>query len=158
MGQWLFSFHGRLGRGRWWAAVLIQILVVLGAALLLAPLVPQDGPPDEDLFRLEPGGGDVEMLAVIVMAIAVIVSVWIGLATSVTRLHDMGRSGWWLVPLYAVGLIGSGIAQLARAPGPQAGNELFGLIGLVVSLLPLIYLGAFPGQPGVNEYGEDPRA
>lgn len=98
------------------------------------------------------------MVAVIIMAIAFIVSVWIGLATSVKRLHDLGRSGWWLVPLYVVGLIGSGIAQVARAPGPQPGTELFGLIGLVVSLLPLIYLGAFSGQHGLNQYGEDPRA
>jgi uncharacterized membrane protein YhaH (DUF805 family) len=49
-----------------------------------------------------------------------------GLAVSVRRLHDIGKSGWWVL----IGLIP--------------------LVGWVI----LIYWGVQPGQPAANEYGE----
>lgn len=52
-----------------------------------------------------------------------------GLAVSVRRLHDIGRSGWWLL--------------IALIP--------FG--GLV-----LLVFDCLKGTPGPNEYGPDPKA
>lgn len=52
-----------------------------------------------------------------------------GLAVAVRRLHDMGKSGWWIL----IGLI-----------------PIIGWIWLIVLL-------ATDGQPGENEYGLNPK-
>lgn len=52
------------------------------------------------------------------------------LAVSVRRLHDIGRSGWWMLLLF-VPLVGSVI---------------------------LLVLATFNGQPGPNAFGPDPKA
>ena len=51
-----------------------------------------------------------------------------GIAVSVRRLHDTGRSGWWLL--------------LALLP----------LVNLI-----LIYFYVCDSQPGANQYGENPK-
>ncbi|AMO23453.1 DUF805 domain-containing protein [Ramlibacter solisilvae] len=50
------------------------------------------------------------------------------LAVGARRLHDIGKSGWWM---------------------------LLGLIP-VIGWLVLIYFAIQPGQPGANEYGQPP--
>ena len=52
------------------------------------------------------------------------------LGVSVRRLHDINRSGWWI---------------------------LIGFVPLVGALL-LIYWYVQPGTPGKNDYGSDPKA
>ena len=52
-----------------------------------------------------------------------------GLAVSVRRLHDIGRSGWWL---------------------------LLSLIPLVGSIILIIWC-CFDSQPGANQYGSNPK-
>lgn len=53
-----------------------------------------------------------------------------GIAVSVRRLHDTGRSGWWLL--------------IAFIP----------LIGAIV----LLVFMALDSEPGHNEYGQSPKA
>ena len=52
-----------------------------------------------------------------------------GLAVSVRRLHDIGRSGWWL---------------------------LLSLIPLVGAIILIIWC-CFDSQPGANQYGSNPK-
>lgn len=52
-----------------------------------------------------------------------------GIAAGVRRLHDIGKSGWWLL--------------IAFIP-------LIGVIWLIVLL-------ATDGQPGANQYGDNPK-
>ena len=52
-----------------------------------------------------------------------------GIAVSVRRLHDTGRSGWWL---------------------------LIGFIPLLGAIV-LLFFMAQEGQPGPNQYGADPK-
>lgn len=98
------------------------------------------------------------------------------LAVSARRLHDTGRSAWWLTS-YLV----SGVASVALAAAgfvlAFSGEEFFsdfdfedvelvrlvivlllGLAaGLAASLLPLV-LCALPGTVGPNRFGDDPLA
>jgi len=102
------EFSGRARRREYWMFVLINFLI--GCALgVIGALV-------HGLSFLS----WLYSLAVLVPSIAV----------SVRRLHDTGRSGWWLL----IGLI-----------------PLIGLIVLIVFL-------ATDGEPGDNEYGPNPKS
>ena len=102
------EFSGRARRREYWTFALISFLI--GCALgVIGALV-------HGLAFLS----WVYSLAVLVPSIAV----------SVRRLHDTGRSGWWLL----IGLI-----------------PLIGLIVLIVFL-------ATDGEPGDNEYGPNPKS
>ena len=97
------DFSGRASRSEFWWFVLFQILVSIIASILGAMIHP----------------------AVSIVSLALILP---GLGVSVRRLHDVGRSGWWL---------------------------FICLIPLVGPLL-LLYWNVQPGQPGSNPFGEPP--
>ncbi len=91
-----------------------------------------------------------------------------GLAVSIRRLHDSGRSAWWLLILYAPLVIAGGLlvfGGLMAVASIGLGIEV-GLVGLaIVALSGLIGLGAFarwiyvfvqPSQPVTNTYGPQP--
>ncbi len=91
-----------------------------------------------------------------------------GLAVSVRRLHDSGRSAWWLLILYAPLAIAGGLlvfGGLMAVASIGLGVEV-GLVGLaIMGLSGLVALGAFawwlyvfvqPGQLGMNTYGPQP--
>lgn len=107
------EFDGRARRREYWGFVLVNLLVLILLAV-----------PDALLGLATPGTG-VGLSAIYVLAVAV---PW--LAVTVRRLHDVGRSGWWVL----VGFI------------PYAGA----IVLLVFALL--------DSQPGNNEYGPNPKA
>ena len=102
------EFSGRARRREYWMFVLINFLIGCGLGVIGALV--------HGLSFLS----WLYSLAVLVPSIAV----------SVRRLHDTGRSGWWLL----IGLI-----------------PLIGLIVLIVFL-------ATDGEPGDNEYGPNPKS
>jgi uncharacterized membrane protein YhaH (DUF805 family) len=104
-------FTGRSRRKEYWFFVLFNLLISLGLGFL-------DG-----WFGL--GGAAIGLLSG-VYALAIVVP---AIAVSVRRLHDTGKSGWWL------------------------------LIGLVPLLGPLVLLFFMiqDGEPGSNRYGENPK-
>jgi len=155
--QWLFSFYGRIGRGRWWAAVLVQLAIVMAAGLLLMPFTSFRPSPPGAPVPMQPLDEGLGALAVIVMLAATFVSFWIGLASSVKRLHDMGQSGWWLIALYLIAVVGNALVNAGAGRGAPDGAGVIVLMGVVLSIAPLIYLGAFSGQDGPNRFGADPR-
>ena len=91
------------------------------------------------------------------------------LAVSARRLHDTGRSAWWLL-LYLASILATGIAfaalVLAFVIGDDRGNDeaalgvaliaiVSFLIALGCSIAPLIFY-VLPGTVGPNRYGPDP--
>lgn len=100
----LFGFKGRIGRGSWWLAQLLAIPVVyLFGFTALAGLgmnVPEGGEADAAT-----GGG-----IVLAIGLALVVAIWINVATTVKRFHDRGKSGAWFFIVF-VPFIG-GIWQL----------------------------------------------
>jgi uncharacterized membrane protein YhaH (DUF805 family) len=71
---------------------------------------------------------------------------------AVPRLHDVGRSGWWLLPLFA----GEFLAVAIGWSGGADGILLAGGIYVLLCLFLLIVLGFVPGQPSANRWGEPP--
>lgn len=92
------TFSGRATRSEYWWFILCEVLIIVGVSAISDRL-----------------GG----LAGLLLFLPV-------LAAGARRLHDIGRSGWWL---------------------------LVNLIPLIGFLL-LIYWTVQPSQPGANEFGE----
>lgn len=71
----------------------------------------------------------------------------------VPRLHDVGKSGWWAggVVLAEIVLV---VISFVTLPIDTATIPV-GIFAIVVLGL-LIWLGAIPGQPETNKYGEPP--
>ena len=91
------------------------------------------------------------------------------LSVSARRLHDTGRSAWWLL-LYLGSILAMGIAFAALVlafvisfdTGNNGGASSAGLIAMVsffialgCSIAPLIFY-VLPGTVGPNRYGPDP--
>jgi uncharacterized membrane protein YhaH (DUF805 family) len=108
------DFNGRARRTEYWMFTLVSVIVGLVLGLV-----------DEVVF-VGPGLSTTGWLHTI-YSVAVLVPT---LAVSARRLHDTGRSGWWLL----IGLIP--------------------LIGVVV----LIVFFALEGRRSCNAYGPDPKA
>ena len=106
-------FSGRSQRKEYWFFVLFSLIVTLVLSLVDSSV---------GLFDVEAGVGllsGLYSLAVLVPSIAV----------GVRRLHDTGRSGWWLL------------------------ISLVPLIGVIV----LIVLMALDSEPGDNRFGPNPK-
>lgn len=89
--KFFFSFEGRFGRGQYWACQVLQLVVILGFAVVVGMLFAAMGVPASAAG--DPIG--------IVMAFAYF---WMVLASHAKRWHDLGRSGWWqLVALIPFG-------------------------------------------------------
>jgi uncharacterized membrane protein YhaH (DUF805 family) len=138
----LFSFFGRTGRGGFWLGVLMSMIfsiIAFGIAYALFGMpmtmvgpdgvpVPFGAPPPEGATPI------MNMPALGVIGVGYLLAIWTSLATAVKRLHDRGKSGWWLVLMYLLSLV------------------VVGAIWIIVEL------GILEGQEGPNKYGADPRA
>ncbi|MEG3619578.1 DUF805 domain-containing protein [Magnetovibrio sp. PR-2] len=123
--KWVwFSFQGRLNRKAYWLKGQVPMMLInFGVQIFLSLLS----------FVLVAGagaGGAVlgGITALIVMLPFMIFSLWVGLAITAKRFHDLGSSAWWIlgffIPFY---------------------NLWLG-----------IKLMFFRGTPGANDYGPDP--
>lgn len=84
---------------------------------------------------LEYGGG---------VATGVMLVAWI------RRLHDLGRTGWWAAAI----LFWQAVAgALAFGLG---GETAVALVSIPAILVPLLWMGAAPGQPFENRFGPPP--
>jgi uncharacterized membrane protein YhaH (DUF805 family) len=101
------GFSGRARRTEYWMFFLINLIIVvvldlIGMAIKVSTLL-----------------GGIYGLAVLIPSLAV----------GVRRLHDTGRSGWWL---------------------------LIGLIPVIGTIILIVFM-ATEGQPGDNQYGPNPK-
>ncbi len=108
------DFSGRARRREFWSFALVNFAIAIGLFLLATILGKVIG-----LL------GGLVMLVYYLYSLAVLVP---GLAVGVRRLHDTGKSGWFML--------------LALIP----------LVGLV-----LLYFMTIEGDDGTNAYGPDPK-
>jgi len=152
-GNLLFGFGGRINRAKWWLTVLIYIIISVVAAIIAASVG--------------------ETVGNLVTLAAIIPQLWIYLAGGVKRLHDLNRTGAWLVvfilgPIILVILffviVGMDVlvaianqnldaATIARV-GITGG--IVGLLVFILGVWALIWLGCLRGTVGPNQYGPDP--
>jgi uncharacterized membrane protein YhaH (DUF805 family) len=114
------DFNGRTARAPFWYYVLAYIVLYIAASILDGMFVGGGFTPYGGFYyHPQPFTG--------LLALALLLP---GLGISVRRLHDIDRSGWWI---------------------------LIGIIPIVGWLL-LIYWYAQPGTKGANKFGAEPEA
>jgi uncharacterized membrane protein YhaH (DUF805 family) len=132
MDAWdlFFNLRGRINRAKWWLFVVAAIGVLSLVVLAL---------------REAPQGsiGLILILYLLVLAASVPIHV--------KRLHDRGRSGWWLLGFY--GLIALTFpARHSLGLDPMLSQS----VALAVLAWMVIDLGCLRGTSGPNRYGPDP--
>lgn len=70
----------------------------------------------------------------------------------IPRLHDLGRSGWWIAAVFALRL--ALLAPVLWIP-LDAVDIYYGVVTLAM-IAPFIVLGCLPGQKVANRFGEPP--
>ena len=147
-----FKFNGRATRAENWWWVLFTVL----AGIVLAVLDTLTG--TMGMFGDSGLLGGLFELGVIVPS----------LALGVRRLHDINRTGWWLLLVFGffpIAAIGGGILLVSfflldnfliltvLGFAMVIGGGILGLIGIIV----LIVWAIKQGDTGPNKYGPDPR-
>jgi uncharacterized membrane protein YhaH (DUF805 family) len=135
----LFSFGGRINRGKYWLGVLIVILAYVAAAIIFGVFYAVAGTAGAII-------GGIALLA------AFVVGVWGSIAIGIKRLHDREKSGWWLLLFYLVPGMMSGIGQ---AMGDIMGIAI-SLASFAITIWGFVELGCLKGTTGPNQYGPDP--
>ena len=136
------DFGGRASRSEYWFFVLFQMLAGLAAALVDVRYFGVDMSED----RTGPVGSAVGLVLFLPL-----------MAVSWRRLHDIGRSGWWIGGFWLV-LVGALLLVFSSAASGQSlGTALQVMIGLgvgslVYGLIMLVFL-CTRGDPGPNRYG-----
>jgi len=130
----LFTFQGRVNRGKFWLTVLIYFIAML-VAVALGLLVPVIG----------------LILAIVIYVVIAVSGIFVG----IKRLHDRDKSGWWLLVFYLVPGVLSGVGE---ASGMQIVVMITGLISLAIAIWMFVELGCLRGTVGDNQYGSDPLA
>jgi uncharacterized membrane protein YhaH (DUF805 family) len=144
----MFSFRGRINRGKWWLALVVFIVygvitsvvagVVFGTSLI--------------------GSSEIGATAVVgigIMLIAYLAALVAGIAVGVKRLHDRNKSGWWLLLFYILPAVLSGVGE---ASGNAAIASLLALIAVAIYVWGFVELACLRGTVGPNKYGPDPLA
>jgi uncharacterized membrane protein YhaH (DUF805 family) len=145
------DFSGRASRAEYWwyfLALMVAFIVarIVDSILGLGHMV---------FYAYGPLAG-LLWLATIVPSIAV----------GVRRLHDTGRTGWWVLLPIVPYCLAIGIGGPAMLAGMAAGGGvgfaagmalagLFMLIGFVCAIILLVFM-VLPSTPGDNRYGPNP--
>ncbi len=145
-----FSFRGRIGRGRYLILTLLYSLVwVLGSVVLITLAVLNDHPPDDATTNGTIVGF---VLSSVVAAILAFVFV-LGLAsTGVRRLHDRGKSGYWLLFYYLLP------SMLSRNAGLDPVGLILCFAAAGISIWVIVDLGFLRGEAGSNAFGPNPSS
>ena len=81
---------------------------------------------------------------------------WVYFATSIKRLHDRDKSGWWMVPFFAIPGLYNQFAD--RLPDEFYSSMLLGLIAFALCTWGLIELCFLKGSRKTNRFGANPLA
>lgn len=138
-----FSFSGRANRKRYWltALALCGLLAVAGLVLGLLAGIPTIG------------------IVFGVLLFASLAAWFVALlANSARRLHDRGKSAWWLLLFSGLPGLLSGLGSLISIGASEdvvAVGSLVSVLGLPFSIWGLVVIGFLKGTVGPNKYGDD---
>lgn len=153
----LFSFNGRINRGKWWLAILIFVIYsvvasIVGALLFggsIANIVASDG--EFDAASLV-GPALIGIAVALLLYLVLLIS---SIAVGVKRLHDRNKSGWWLLLFFLLpGVLGA----IGQSMGDSPIGLLLGLAALVIYIWMFVEFACLRGTVGPNKYGPDPLA
>jgi uncharacterized membrane protein YhaH (DUF805 family) len=144
--DWLrlfFSFRGRLDRAGYWTVSLTWF----GLALVAAVVWPGSG-----MSGLLFGGTDPVGVPAVLAAVPALVS---SLAVCVRRLHDRGKSGWWMAVFVICPLL-EALASLTNIVASVSVPLM--ILSIAIGVWAFIELACLPGSAGANRYGPAPLA
>jgi len=144
------GFRGRARRSEYWYWTLATIIASFAVSIVEAAILGIDG--TSPLSAL--------------MSIAIFLP---GLAVTFRRLHDTGRSGWWIGGFYlgllafffAIGALAFGTFTLGE--GNTTGSSIFGIIGIIIGMGVILYAISMlvflctDSDFGPNKYGPNPK-
>ncbi len=171
----LFEFDGRINRAKVWLALLVILVWMMFLAMLMLVVEQMFGNPVKsihfnlnDIFafvdpaavraaiaRVREGkeAAPAHLVLAFFHAVGTLIFAWVYLATSVKRLHDRDKSGWWIAPFFvAPGLY----AQFAdRLPNSYLMFPL--ALGIFVLMIwGLIEIYCLKGTRWTNRFGPNP--
>jgi uncharacterized membrane protein YhaH (DUF805 family) len=134
----LFAFRGRIGRSHYWLLTGLYVLVLIAGLIGFAVLG----------IVVHAGGGDTTTLVMVPIGIAFVLAMWVAIAAvGVRRLHDRGKSGYWLLLYYGLPLWTSKHADL------EATGLVYLVVMLGVAIWAFVDLGALRGDTAGNSFG-----
>ncbi len=118
IGALLWSWEGRIGRGRFWMGVVLVILMSMVFGVIANLLgIPLDAGTGEVAEEISIAGALYLLAAFIAVAYA-------QLAVYAKRFHDRGKSAWWVliafVPVIGFLWVVIELGMLPGDPGPNA--------------------------------------
>jgi len=169
---YLFRFEGRINRARCWLALLIIFcwmiflgLVMFGIAHLFGATMPNkfNFGPNEIFKILDPQAwrslSSTNLTGLFVQSVVTPLALWVYLATSVKRLHDRNKSGWWIALFFVLPcLYGQFGARLEDLLGDSYFAMLPDLNAFVFSVWGFVEMYCRKGTTGTNRFGADPLA
>lgn len=164
--SYLFGFEGRINRAKLWLAGLIILSWMIFLAVLTyaaSIIVGHQGSLTiklniDDIFGIfDPSSFHPQSFAdlpvLLLRLIGTPLFVWIYLATSVKRLHDRNRSGWWMALFFVVpGLY----SQFEGRLGDSIFVSLLGYAAFGLTTFGCITMYFLKGNAGSNRFGPDP--
>lgn len=173
------DFNGRSRRSEFWLWVLFRIVIgiALGGVLLFtigSSIHLAENQPELFMQRY--------MTAMPVIQLVNLALLLPSLAVGVRRLHDINRSGWWIVMPVIVMIVGfilffivfgtslfqmisasNGGNEITDAQGLEIAMKLFGsmtlciLLPVLISQIVMLIFYVTDGTPGPNRFGPDPK-
>ncbi|MGA9581422.1 MAG: DUF805 domain-containing protein [Allosphingosinicella sp.] len=154
------EFSGRSRRKEYWMFVLGMVLFYLALVLLMgllmggAMLGALQGSADSGadagagMVGAMLGGGIIGIVILLTWLFLLIPSIAVG----VRRLHDIDRTGWWLMLGYGPYILSVVLAMVQSV-------ELAAILNIVsmIGFLVLLVFAFMPGTRGPNRYGPDPK-
>jgi uncharacterized membrane protein YhaH (DUF805 family) len=180
--RFLFGFDGRLARGRFWVFGLalyalatlalafdpvtrstVQTLVWLPAStvLLIYLFTGMWGfsiavlTMAVDLFIVRGSGGRVVLVPFLIAVALCVLLGWVVVAVASKRLHDRGKSGWWLLLFVVAPLL---LVEAGVPTANETARMVFAYEAFALHLWSFVELGCRRGTRGANRYGPDPVA
>ena len=165
---YLFGFKGRINRAGMWLAVLIIFcwMIFLGVLAFAIGTIPGGGTFSfdlDDLFRvIDPATyrtlswAGLPALLIKVTGTALFLLVYF--TTSIKRLHDRDKSGWWMIPFFvAPGVFNQFADRLVGTfPGDIYLLMLVGLVTFVFMIWGFIEMFFLKGSRKANRFGPNP--
>jgi uncharacterized membrane protein YhaH (DUF805 family) len=159
------EFSGRSRRKEYWMFVLgmalfYTVLVILMMVLMGGAILSAVGGVDPDGGTVAGAGAGAGMMGAMlgggIIGILIVIT-WLALlvpsiAVGVRRLHDIDRTGWWLMLGYGPYIL-SVILAMAESVELAAILNLVSFVGFIV----LLVFAVLPGTRGPNRFGPDPK-
>jgi uncharacterized membrane protein YhaH (DUF805 family) len=172
---YLFGFKGRINRAKYWLAVPIMLAFLLAFVWLVHLCLMIDfvshamaAAHGKGEVSLHLGLKDIYSVfdpaawralsfgilpVVLVKAVGIGLVLWIFIVTSIKRLHDRDRSGWWMVPFFALPNLYNHYWDLLPDSSFMMIPDLIMFLLVIWGFVELYFLR---GTKWTNRFGPDP--